>query len=222
MLAGMTPDPGGPAASCLATLFQAYPILVLRPGDDALYRRFRSLEPGLVSCLDGGGTPPATHTILGLHVDGQPGGILSLVMQANRMRPPPADHFGRIDLVIVAPHLRGLGLGRVLVLAGLVHLMEQPLPRLYSISCLAAHAAIARVLESLGFTATERRDRGFVHEELRIDQADTGELIGTWRGELGRALRAAAYRARGLRQQQRPAGRTAACAGGAGPRRILE
>ncbi len=179
----------------VAALFRPYPKLSLTLGDESSFRRFRSLEPSLISCVDEHtGTEKPQIRYLVVHAENVPAGVLSLVVQANARRPTGACLFARIDLVIVRECYRDLGLGKLLVLSSIVHAVDVYADRLYSISCLAAHGAIAKILERVGFTRTQRVNRNFIHEELRLDPGNIAELTERFVVEARAAAQAANFR----------------------------
>ncbi len=141
----------------------------LAAADQPLYRRFRSLEPGLVSCLDDQQPPDARLDILSVELFGAAAGVCSFVVRTNRHKPDGRNRYGRVDLVIVERQARGLELGRLLTLAGVVQMLADHGEQLYSISCLAAHPAIAHILESVGFKPDDQRDDTYCHEQLALD-----------------------------------------------------
>lgn len=143
-------------------------------GDLATYRNFRHQEPQLVSIVDGKPDLAGQLEAMVIRHKGQPLGALSFLVQENRHKPPPANKFGRIDIVIVPSQSQGIGLGRFLLLCGNLLLLRNHKSQLYSISCLAAHPAVAAVLEQSGYSAERREKEQFVHEELRL-------VEGGWR-----------------------------------------
>ncbi len=102
--------------------------------------------------------------------------------------------------MIVAPVFRGLGLGKVMVLASLVHILEAFGQRLYSISCLAAHPAIEVILSQVDFDRSVRGEKNFVHEELHIGM-DRRKLVNDLVTATAQASQTANFRCR-QRQHQ--------------------
>lgn len=138
-----------------------------------LYQRFRSLESGLISCVDGeSGENKRRLQVLAIEVDGEAVGVVSYIVSTNAYRQSSLDLYGRIDLVIMARHLRGLGIGRLLVLSSITQLLAVYGRRLYSLSSLAAHPAMESILEEVGFGGEYRQNDNFKHEELRFDDLD--------------------------------------------------
>lgn len=150
-------------------LMAGYDAIRLVAADQLLYRRFRSLEPGLVSCIDGEQPSDARLDILAVELFGAAAGVCSLVVRTNPHKPDGRNRYGRVDLVIVERQARGLDLGRLLTLAGVVQMLADHGEQLYSISCLAAHPAIAHILEDVGFQPDDKRDDTYCHEQLKLD-----------------------------------------------------
>jgi hypothetical protein len=75
---------------------------------------FRALEPSLVSVADKQSTPPEAHWVVGVEAFGQVLGVTSCVVDINTVKPDARQRYGRIDLVIVPPKHRGLGISRVM------------------------------------------------------------------------------------------------------------
>jgi GNAT superfamily N-acetyltransferase len=152
----------------------------------------------LVSVCDGGEKP----SILTILCDGEPLGALSFIITENPHRPGRRKCYGRIDLVIVDPNARGLGLGRVLIVTALSHMLLENGPELYSISCLAAHRAVAKVLREVGFDGAQRKERNFLLMQVAVDSESVDQLDARIAEATADALRKAAYR---IRQQMGPA-----------------
>jgi GNAT superfamily N-acetyltransferase len=151
-------------------LFDPYPKFRLERNDLQQLRRLRALEPGLVSSI------PPDHQkelkVLGLYHQDQALGAVSFFCLANAQRKTKSNRFGRIDLVIADPAFRGHGVGRLLILCSLLHLFDEYHGRIYSISCLAAHVAVKKVLEDMGFISRQKGDENFTHEEFPIGSLD--------------------------------------------------
>ncbi len=162
-----------------------------------VYKRFRCLEPSLSSCLDeladGSG---ARAIFVGVELDGVVVGVTSLVVRVNPRRAGGLNSYGRIDLVIVEPEFRSLRLGHLLVTAALLHLLDTCGSRLYSVSCLAAHPAMERILATLGFARSERENKNYVHEELKLEQVDRLALIDDLGEKMADVLRQTRFRLR--------------------------
>ncbi len=185
---------------CLSDLLQPFEKLDLSLDDGSAYRQFRSKEPALVSCVDDiSKSQQACLQVLSLTYAGENVGAISLVVQSNLVKKTQNNRFGRIDLVIVDPAWRGYGLGSVLVLGGLVHLLDVWGPRLYSISSLAAHDAISSILNKLGFHGEVRSGKDFVHEERKLAGDDHRHMLADLTDAMSTALQTTNYR---LRQHQ--------------------
>jgi len=94
---------------------------------------------------------------------------------------------------------RGYGLGSVLVLGGLIHLLDTWGPRLYSISSLAAHEAISCILEKFGFHGALRPGKEFVHEERKLAGDEHRHMLADLTDALATSLQTTNYR---IRQHQ--------------------
>lgn len=157
----------------LAELVQDGDRINLTTVSEDTYKRFRCLEPSLASCLDELKNKSHARTFfVAVEIDGQPVAVTSLVVQSNPRRSSPLTAYGRIDLVIVDSEFRSLRLGRLVVTAALLELLEKFGTQLYSVSCLAAHPAIERILDSFGFTKTLRGEKNYVHEEIKLQGDD--------------------------------------------------
>ena len=154
----------------LQRLFEQYPKFTVEENDVNQYGRMRALEPGLVSSVPTD-QPNALH-ILGVYHRGQGLGVVTFFCLDNRLRKPKASRYGRVDLVITDPAVRGLGVGRLLVACALLRLCDRNPGCIYSISCLAAHAAIATVLAEIGFEHRHIPERNYSHEEYRLRSQD--------------------------------------------------
>ncbi|MEE8397221.1 MAG: GNAT family N-acetyltransferase [bacterium] len=184
----------------LPGLFGPYPTLRMTRGDLGTFRRLRMLEPGLVSFNDGKPLAPgALFGVLAFHVRDEPAGVVSFGVQPNLKKKAERNRFARIDLVIVPPGWRGLGVGRLIVECAVSFLLQNFGGRLYSISSLAAHGAVAKVLEELGFVANERPELSYVHEELRLEEKDPAAVGAEVTKKTGETLRLVFYR---LRQRE--------------------
>ncbi len=185
----------------LVDLFRPYPRLQLTRGDEAAYQRFRCREPNLVSYLDehGSGGGQRRLQVLVLRAQGQPVGAVSFIVETNRYRPSQANKFARIDLVMVDPSARGLGFGRLLILCVMTYLLRAHGKSLYSISCLAAHAAVEKSLQELAFAGRPQKDENFQHMELKLEALDLDRLARQLAQKTATRLQAINFR---LRQQE--------------------
>jgi len=133
--------------------FTPYPDLQLTQGDVITFKRFRYLEPGLVSLLDANGSIlEENHEVLVLGYKNDPVGCISLVLFP---KTEPCDgrmyHNARLDLVIVPNGFREMGIGRTLIHLGLCYLLERCGATLHTISAQTEHPAVDRVLQNLEF-----------------------------------------------------------------------
>ena len=185
--------------------FHSFPHLSLTSGEEDIYHRFRNREGTLVSCLDDSSAKRIfpDFEVLVFHSRGIPCGVVSLAVGTNRKKKDRRNQYGRIDLVIVDPEYRRLGISRVLVLAAVRWLLDHFGRTLYSVSCLAAHTAIARIFEAdLAATASEREGTNFVHESLTISEETSSQLQKSVTQQLADAVQVTAYRLRQKESQQ--------------------
>ncbi|MEE9259429.1 MAG: GNAT family N-acetyltransferase [Nitrospinaceae bacterium] len=162
----------------LVDLFAPYPYLDLFHGDLETYQQLRFHEPGLVSYLDDKPeTDEQCFKVLVLHHKGEPVGCVSIVILTNELREGPSKEYTRIDLVIVRNEWQDCGAGRLMILCALVFLFRNFRDRLYSISSLAAHGAVKKVLEDCFFKGRPQEERGFTHEELKLEEINLDEVF---------------------------------------------
>jgi len=155
----------------LTDIFAPFPSLQIKRGQEPVYKRLRIQAPRLVSYLDDHDkTDTQQNDFIVAFGYNKQLGTVSLVSDINPKRKGVRKLFSRIDLVITDKSYRGMGVGRFLILSALLHLLKHYRAQIYSISCLAAHAAISHVLESLDFKGTLWQDRNFKHESLYLDK----------------------------------------------------
>ncbi len=184
---------GGKDEGILTDVFGEDSRFILEQGDLNIYRGFRHQEPNLVSIVDGKPEMAKNLEALVLRLEGNPVGAVSFLVQTNPRKTPPSDSYGRIDIVVVSAAARGMGLGRLLLLSANLVLLRNHGSSLYSISCLAAHPAVAAVLESVGYTPGRRENTLFVHEELRLENEDWRGLERDFSGHLGQSFQQVRY-----------------------------
>jgi len=167
----------------------------IKRGTIELLNRYRAIEPGLVSSADED-TPVEVFV---LEYNDEPLGVTSFFVQTNPYRKGNENLYARIDLVIVPKRHRGLGVARALMLCALVYLIQVYKDRLYSISCLAAHKAIEKILQDLEFKAKYAEEKNYVQEELEVTRSSCERLLLRFNHEAETALKALNYR---FRQEQ--------------------
>ena len=182
--------------------FRAFPALALKHDDRTALQSLRYREPDLVGLIDGMAPDEYTElAVLGIHHGGENLGVGSALVVTNSRRGSESNLYGRVDLIIVDPAFRGMGLGRAVILCLLLHMLKTHGSRLYSISSLAAHGAVAKVLEDLGFQRGNREAKNFVTESLALEAGDHDAVIDICLGELESVLRLINFR---LRQRKTP------------------
>ncbi len=186
----------------LELIFCVQERLSLRFADMDVYQRFRSMESGLVSCLDGQtGSERQAPQVLAIALDNEPVGAVSFLVSTNAYKQSSSNLYGRIDLVIMSSQSRGMGLGRLLVFCAITQLLAVYGRRLYSLSCLAAHPAMEVILEGAGFSGEYRQNDNFKHEELRLEEADRNALLTIFTEKTAEAFQASSFRLRQARPQ---------------------
>lgn len=184
-----------PVRSVLSDIFEPYPSLELTQGDLGAYRHFRAREPQLVSCWDQGEEKPDKE-ILVLREAGAPAGTVSFMAKENPCRECCSNYYARIDLVIVDNEHRNLGIGRLLIHCVITHLLRIHGDHLYSISCLAAHPAVEKVLKNLSFEGHREKMKTFWQGELKINKNDVADLTRKFTGETSHLLKIVNFHSR--------------------------
>ncbi len=193
----------GQAGRGLETLSDPYPQLELRWGTYDALSQFRAKEPGLVSSAR---NETGVQVVL-LEYAGAPQGVVSFFLDTNTLRATRDNMFARIDLVIVPEANRGHGVARALVRCVLTHLLGTHGERLYSISCLAAHDAIVKILRDEEFKTRAVPEQHYTHAELAVTGETRDGLRDRFTSGAERALRAVNFH---LRQRAGRSGDTAA------------
>lgn len=181
-------------------MLQPYPRLAIAQGDMAAYKVLRHREPALVSITDGDhGLDQNALDALVLQHNDEPVGAVSYLVQTNKIKEPGRNQFARIDLVITDARFRELGVGRALLMCVIYHLLHHWQDKLYSISCLAAHEAIRKTLEGIGFAGQVKEGLNYVHEEMKLDQQLAATLLQEMARRAAAALKIVNYN---FRQQE--------------------
>lgn len=89
--------------------------------------------------------------------------------------------YGRIDVMVVPPEYRGLGLARWLMTANLRYMLEAWPGAIYSLSTMAAHPATSRILYSYGFETEQRAGFSEPHAALEVSGESEAPLLATLR-----------------------------------------
>ena len=199
-----TKDRPGAESRLLNEWFESLPHLEYSFGDIATYKSLHVLESQLVSMTEELGATKEPE-VLTLRFHGKPLGVTSFLVETNAKRPAPRRKFARIDLVITHPAFRGSGVGRLLILLVVAFLLERDGEELYSISCLAAHDAVAHVLEDIQFIEKPLPPRpfeefNFKHEHIRLGPGENEIDPATYDKEIHRmsqhSMRTVNYRLR--------------------------
>ena len=187
----------------LDTLFATHPRVMLRWGTQDILCQHRALEPRLVSSARDG----SDVKVVLLEYDGASLGVASFFLKTNARRATTDNLFARLDLVIVPGSHRRRGVARALVLCVLTYFLGMHGDRLYSISCLAAHDAIVKILRDEGWQTRAVPERHFTHAELPLTRQTRAGVRDRIARNAARALQTVNYR---LRQREVPSGRAAA------------
>ena len=121
---------------------------------------------------------------------------LSFFIEKNKMKREERDHFARIDIVIVEKEFRRLGFGKLLVFTAIKYLLDRWGARIYSISCLAAHDAMAKILDDIGFHAEQRPEENFKRETISFSEVDQDEFSALVDSRLENSVQLVRYRLR--------------------------
>ncbi|MCF8721579.1 GNAT family N-acetyltransferase [Nitrospina gracilis] len=154
-----------------------YPHMQVLEGDMVTFKRFRFLEPGLVSLLDSSTTAlENNHKVLVLVYKNDPLGCISLIHFPRHDAQQRVVYNARLDLVIVANGFRGMGIGRSLMLLGISSLLETLGSSLHSVIAATPHPAVDRVLRGLEFTLLPAQD-GSLQRMLDLQGLDRPGLL---------------------------------------------
>jgi hypothetical protein len=166
--------------------------LTLQWATQDILSQHRALEPALVSSAkDERGVKVVLLAYAGASL-----GVATFFLETNTRRSSSDNVFARIDLVIVPGQRRGHGVARALVLCVLTYLAGVHADRLYSISCLAAHDAIVKILRDEGFETRAVPDQHFTHAELKVTGQNRAGLRDRLAHDAATALRTVNYRLR--------------------------
>ena len=117
------------------------------------------------------------YKIVGVRAKGAGAGCCAFGVTRNSHRAAPRNHYARIDIVITGRSFRHLGFGKLMVYTVLDLLLEQRGRELYSISCVCAHAAIARMLQKVGgFTFVQHECKGTSEAVCAVTDESAGQL----------------------------------------------
>lgn len=117
------------------------------------------------------------YQIVGVRATGAAAGCCAFGVTQNSHRAAPRNHYARIDIVITGRFFRQLGFGKLLVYTVLDLLLEQRGRELYSISCVCAHQAIARMLQKVGwFTFVQHECKGTSEAVCAVTDESAGQL----------------------------------------------
>ena len=156
----------------LKEIINEYDKLKIELDNDEVFSKVRSSEPALVSSFTSKPTIDQKLETIVITYDGCHVGGISFFTYKNEMRKNDRNLYSRIDIVVVPRLYQGLGISKMLILLAIQHLNLTYDKRMYSISCLAAHKAIEKVLEGLEFIGTQDEDKNFKRESISFDDID--------------------------------------------------
>ena len=190
--------PANIAKSKIAKLYKDFPHAELRFSEFDKFAIAHRREPQLGSSYnDDPQQKNGLFDVLGLHYNGAQVASLSFFIEKNKMKKrDEPDHFARIDIVIVEKEFRRLGLGKILVFTAIKYLLDRWGARIYSISCLAAHDAMAKILDDIGFHTEQRPDEDFIRKTITFSEVDQDEFSTLIDTRLEGSIQLANYRLR--------------------------
>ncbi len=191
-------SPGNIAKSKIAKLYKDFPHAELRFSEFDKFATAHRREPHLGSSYnDDPQQKNGIFDVLGLHYNGAQVASLSFFIEKNKMKKrQEPDHFARIDIVIVEKEFRRLGLGKILVFTAIKYLLDRWGARIYSISCLAAHDAMAKILDDIGFHAEQRPEENFIRATISFDEVNQDEFSALINSRLEDSIQLVRYRLR--------------------------
>lgn len=117
------------------------------------------------------------YEIVGVRATGTGAGCCAFGVTRNAQMAAPRNHYARIDIVITARSFRHLGFGKLMVYTVLDLLLQQRGQELYSLSCVCAHAAIARILRKVdGFMFGQHERKGTSEAVCAVTDESAGQL----------------------------------------------
>lgn len=189
--------PAKPAKDKINKLYTNFPSSEIRFGEFGKFASAHAREAHLGSSYkeheeEGKGA----LDVLCLYHRSQLMGCLSFFLEKNEKRKCEADHFARIDIVIVEEEFRNIGVGKLLVFTAIKYLIERWGQGIYSISCLAAHAAMAKILEQIGFQGEQRANEDFKRETITFAEMDLDEFSSLINERISGSMQLVRYRLR--------------------------
>ena len=193
----LTDYPDRVAKANIAELFSSFPHAELRYSEFDKFLSASMREPQLGSSYSGNKEEAnGIFDVLCLYHKGAQTASLSLFLEKNEMKKDHSDHFARIDIVIVEKEFRKNGLGKLLVFTAIKYILDRWGPRIYSISCLAAHEAMAKILEQIGFHGEQRANEDFIRESISFSEVNQAEFSALINERLSNSIQLVKYRLR--------------------------
>ncbi len=181
----------------IAELYESFPHAELRFSEFDKFSSASIREPQLDSSYNADPQEgKGVFDVLCLYYKGAQMATLSFFIEKNKMKKKEPDHFARIDIVIVEKEFRKMGIGQLLVLTAIKYLLDRWRAWIYSMSCLAAHDAMAKILDDIGFHAEQRPDEDFIRETISFSEVDQDEFSTIINTRLASSIQLVKYRLR--------------------------
>ena len=187
----------------LLNLFEPYEDLLLAKAGKSTYQSFRNKEPQLKSCSDGFEGHHEEEILL-LYGQGKPMGVASLAIRKNINKPRYPKIYVRLDLVIVDEKYRNLGVGRLLILCCLLLVLGTKGKYIYSISCIAAHETVEKILKELGFEEKKREGEESWQGFLNLEEKNYESLQKNFVAKAKTSIQATVARLRNSEIESQP------------------
>jgi len=158
--------------SILHSILKGYDQLNIKLNDEEVFNELSLTEPTLVSSFSKNSNIEQRYETLIIYYGEHLVGGISFFIAKNNMRKNKSNLYGRIDTVIAPKRFRKNGISRALILFAIHYINLTFGARLYSISCLAAHDAISRVLEGLQFSDIRNEEENFTRQSISFDTID--------------------------------------------------
>lgn len=189
--------PAKPAKDKIAQLYGSFPSSEIRFGEFDMFASAHAREAHLGSTYhEDMEEAKGTLEVLCLYHKDQLMGSLSFFLKKNDMKKCEADHFARIDIVIVEKEFRNIGIGKLLVFTAIKYLLDRWGRGIYSISCLAAHAAMEKILEQIGFRGEQRANENFKRETISLGEMGPDEFSSLIDERVSGSMQLVRYRLR--------------------------
>ncbi|OIQ17867.1 MAG: hypothetical protein BM556_10600 [Bacteriovorax sp. MedPE-SWde] len=157
------------------TIVQNYDQLTIKVNDQDAFNKLARVEGSLVSSYSKNSKSEQYFQTIVIYYADHLIGAISFFVAKNEMRKVKNNLYERIDIVVVPKRFRGNGISKALVLLAIHYCNISFGNRIYSISCLAAHEAISRVLDGLNFRCNRGNDENFSRHSIYFDPSESQE-----------------------------------------------